>query len=324
MAKVYWFLGHEQFQPEELIMQAILVEKAGFDGVMVSEHLQPWVDDFGAAGFAFSTLGAIASQTSKIKLLTGVIAPLFRYHPVMVAQASATIDRISNGRFELGIGTGEVLNEHPILTDFPGYKERRLRLIEAIEIIRKLLDNQKLQYDGKYYTVNNFKLYSPPINRVPIYMAGSGPTSLQTAIDYTDGLIASVKSPADTAQAIQQISVKDANKTDFRLITSTFSVYAKDQASATLALKPWRGLRVANRDNIFDPIELQKSADLMDPSEVLSRYHVLSNVDDYFELYSKLVISVKADTIVIQTTSLDQPDLIDKVGKQVLPRLKAL
>src|SRR5579863_9768211 len=105
MVKIYYFLGHEQFQPEVLVKHAKLAEEAGFDGVLVSEHFHPWVEDRGAAGFAFSTLGAIAAVTKHIKLMTGVVSPLFRYHPAVVAQAASTIDRISNGRFLLGIGT---------------------------------------------------------------------------------------------------------------------------------------------------------------------------------------------------------------------------
>ena len=123
MTKFYWFLADEQFQPEEIVEHAALAEKLGFDGVMISEHLQPWVDDKGTSGFAFATLGAIAAKTSKIKMITGVTTPLFRFHPAIVAQASATIDRLSNGRFELGIGTGENLNEAPLGLVFPGYKE---------------------------------------------------------------------------------------------------------------------------------------------------------------------------------------------------------
>ena len=148
MAQIYWFLGHEQFQPEELVEHAKAAEAAGFDGVMVSEHLQPWVADVGASGFAFSTLGAIAASTSKIKLITGVTTPLFRYHPAIVAQAAATIDRLSGGRFELGIGTGENLNEEPLGYKFPDYKERSDRIIEAIEIMEALLSGEKLSYEG--------------------------------------------------------------------------------------------------------------------------------------------------------------------------------
>src|SRR4051812_23672462 len=103
MAKLFYFLGHEQFQPEVLVKHAILAEKAGFDGLLISEHFNPWVADAGAAGFAFSTIAAIAQVTEKVQLMTGVTTPLFRFHPAVVAQAAATIDRLSGGRFILGV-----------------------------------------------------------------------------------------------------------------------------------------------------------------------------------------------------------------------------
>ena len=189
MTKYYWFLGHEQFQPEDLVEQAKVVEESGFDGVIVSEHLQPWVDDVSASGFAFSTLGAIADATIRIRLLTGVVTPLFRYHPAVIAQAAATIDRLSKGRFELGIGSGENINEAPLGHVLPNYQERNSRLREAIGIIRDLLDGITVDRKGEYYPVNKLKLYSPPLSRVPIFLAASGTKSATLAAELCDGVI---------------------------------------------------------------------------------------------------------------------------------------
>jgi len=174
MTKFYYFLSTEQFQPEVLVKHAVLAEKAGFDGLMVSEHFHPWVDDVSASSNAYPLLGAIAQATKNVKLITGVTTPLFRYHPALVAQMAATIDRLSNGRFELGVGTGEKLNESPLGYDFPVYQERAERMREALEIIRKLLSGEKLNYNGKYYKTNKAKLYSPPLSKLPIYMAAGG------------------------------------------------------------------------------------------------------------------------------------------------------
>ena len=141
MTAFYYFCGHEQWQPEQLVRHAVLAEEAGFDGVVVSEHFHPWVDDESASGFAFSTLGAMAQATERVRLVTGVTTPLFRYHPGVVAQAAATIDRLSNGRFDLGVGTGENINEGPLGYSFPAYKERAGRMREALQIMRRLLDH---------------------------------------------------------------------------------------------------------------------------------------------------------------------------------------
>ena len=149
--------------------------------LLVSEHFHPWVDDVGASGFAFATLGAMARATHRVRLATGVITPLFRYHPAVVAQAAATIDRLSGGRFDLGVGTGENINEAPVGLPFPPYGERARRLAEAREIIRRLLDGEKVTFPGRYYQTDRARLYSPPLGRVAIWMAAGGPQSAALA-----------------------------------------------------------------------------------------------------------------------------------------------
>jgi coenzyme F420-dependent glucose-6-phosphate dehydrogenase len=142
MTKFAYFCGHEQWQPEVLVEHARIAEDSGFDMVVVSEHFHPWVDDFSAAGFAFSTIGAMAAATEHIEFATGVTTPLFRYHPGVVAQAAATLDRLSGGRFTLGVGTGENINEGPLGYEFPDYAERNARMTESLEIMRRLLDGE--------------------------------------------------------------------------------------------------------------------------------------------------------------------------------------
>lgn len=323
MTKIYWFLGHEQFQPEEIVVHAKAAEDAGFDGVMVSEHLQPWVEDKGSAGYAFSTLGAIAAVTSKIKIVTGVTTPLFRYHPALVAQAAATIDRLSNGRFELGIGTGENLNESPLGFTFPGYKERSDRIIEAIEIMSRLLNGEKLSFDGKFYKVNNLKLYSPPISKVPILMAASGPQSAKTAAKYCNGIITSVKSIDETKESV--IDPIEASRWEkLRLMASRWSIYGNNDNDAWQALGAWRGLRAPSRGTSTDPKKLQEEADKLDRQDVLSKYSRVNKISDFIDVYSPLITELNADTVIIQTTSLNQLETIANVGNQVLPELRRI
>ncbi|MCI0544741.1 MAG: TIGR03557 family F420-dependent LLM class oxidoreductase, partial [Actinobacteria bacterium] len=181
MTKFAYFCGHEQWQPEDLVAHAVLAEEVGFDMVVVSEHFHPWVDDVSASGFAFTTMGAMAQATSRLEIATGVTTPLFRYHPGVVAQAAATIDRLCDGRFILGVGTGENINEGPLGYSFPPYPERNARMREALEIMRRLLDGEKLTYEGVYYRTDRAKLYSPPLGPVPILLAAGGPKSATLA-----------------------------------------------------------------------------------------------------------------------------------------------
>ncbi len=323
MTKFYWFLGDEQFQPEDLVKQAKLAELEGFDGVMVSEHLQPWVFDAGASGFALSTLGAIAASTSSIRLMTGVITPLFRYHPAIVAQAAATLDRLSAGRFELGIGSGENINEAPLGFKLPNYNERSERIKEAIGIMQGLLAGESVNHSGAYYQVNNLKLHSPPINKVPILLAADGPKSASTAASMCDGIITSVKQIDETKANIQG-SIKSSNKPDFRLVASRWSVFASNDDEAWQALLPWRGLRAPSRAVLSDPAELQKEADSLPKAAILERYNRISQVSDFIEIYSPLVNDLHAETVCFQVTSINQLETIKLVGREVLPKLRKL
>jgi len=322
MTKIYWFLGHEQFQPEILVEHAKAAEKAGFDGVMISEHLQPWVTDKGAAGFAFSTLGAIATSTNKLELMTGVTTPLFRYHPAVVAQAAATIDRLSGGRFALGIGTGENINEGALGIKFPGYRERSNRIIEAIEIMSKLLGGEKLSFDGNYYQTRALKLYSPPLHKVPIYMAAGGPQSAITAAKYCDGVITSVRKTDETKINV----IEPANNTNknVQILASRWSIFADNEEDAWSALGAWRGLRAPSRATAIDPKTLEDEADTLSKTDILASYSRIKNIKDYITVYKPLITELKARVIIIQTTSLNQLDTIKQVGAQVLPELRIL
>ena len=202
MTKFSYFLGSEQWQPEDLIKHAEIAREAGFDMLTISEHFHPWVDDYSASNFTWTTLGALANKLPELDLGTGVTTPLWRIHPGVIAQAAATVDRLSPSTFHLGVGTGENINEGPLGYNFPKYEERKNRLIEALTIIRRLLDGEKLDFNGEYYTTEKAKLYSPPQGNIPIWLAAGGPKSAQVAAEYADGLMISVKDPKDSYERV--------------------------------------------------------------------------------------------------------------------------
>ncbi len=325
MTRFAYFCGHEQWQPEQLVEHAVRAERAGFDGLVVSEHFHPWVDDTSASGFAFSTIGAIAQATERVDIATGVTTPLFRYHPALVAQAAATMDRLSNGRFNLGVGTGENINEGPLGYPFPKYAERAARMSEALEIMRRLLDGEKLTYDGEFYRTDRAKLYSPPIGPVPIWMAAGGPKSAALAARQAEGIITSVKVPEETfARVIEpaRTAADEAGRPHPKVLASRWSIFAESHDEAWEALTSWRGLRAPGRLEAVDPAELRERADSMDRQEILSRYSYVSSPEDYIDTYLPLVTEIGADIVAIQTTSLHQEATIDMLGAYVLPRLR--
>lgn len=327
MTRFAYFAGHEQFQPEDLVRHAVLAEEAGFDMILVSEHFHPWVDDLGASGFAFATIGAMAQATDRVEFTTGVTTPLWRFHPAVVAQAAATLDRLSGGRFNLGVGTGENLNEGPLGYTFPAYAERAARMSEALDVMRRLLDGEKLTYSGGYYTTDRAKLYSPPLHDLPIFMAAGGPKSAALAATKAEGIITSVKDPADTfAKVIEpaRAAASAVGRPEPMILASRWSIKAGNDDEAWETLGAWRGLRAPGRLEAVDPMDLRVRADAMERTEILERYSIVDSPDDYVSVYAPLITDVHADIVAIQTTSTDQESTIAMLGRDVLPALRDL
>lgn len=325
MTKFAYFLGSEQWQPEELINHAKLAKEVGFDMVTISEHFHPWVDDYSASNFTWSTLGALAVTTPDLDLGTGVTTPLWRMHPGVVAQASATIDRLSQSTFHLGVGTGENINEGPLGYEFPKYDERASRMRESLEIIRRLLSGEKLNYEGEFYQTNQAKLYSPPQKYIPIWMAAGGPKSANLAAEYADGVMISVKDPKDAYEKVIDPAKKkteELNKDSLRIHTYRWTMFAKDDDDAWEALKSWRGLRAPNRLQEIDPAALRETADSLPKEEIMSKFSRATTIEELKEIYHPLVNDFESEIVTIQISSTNQEETIKLLGKELLPILK--
>src|SRR5579875_135025 len=188
--RIGYKLATEAFGPRELIRQAVLAEQAGFDFVEMSDHYHPWLEAQGHSAFTWNLLSAIAMKTERVGLVTGVTCPSVRYHPAIIAQAAATLAIITDGRFTLGVGAGERLNEHVVGLGFPGQRERHERFREALEIIRLLWQGGYRSYDGKHLRLEDARVFDLPGELPVIAVAASGPESLQIAADLGDGLFA--------------------------------------------------------------------------------------------------------------------------------------
>ena len=320
-----WLCSHESYQPEALLEQAVLAEQVGFDLVLASDHFTPWVDDAGAAGFAWSWLGAVAAQTQRVALATSVTSPIFRYHPAVVAQATATVDRLSHGRFILGVGSGEAINETQLGYTFPGFAERMERMDEALHIIYRLLAGEKVDFTGRYYSLSAAKLYSPPPRTTPVLMAAAGPKAAAFAGARTDGLITSVKDPSETrSRVIEPFLAAAAERGNGKrtIVATRWIVLAGGEDEAWQALGSMRGLRAPGRDSVTDPAVLRERADAMDRAEILGKYTIAATADDVVKAYEPLVRDVGANYVSIQIASLDPMSTIEMIGRDVLPRLR--
>lgn len=323
--KFGWLCSHESYQPEVLVDQAVLAEEVGFDVVLGSDHFHPWVDEGSAAGFVWSWFGAVAARTD-LELATSVTCPLFHYHPGMIAHAAATVDRLSGGKFTLGVGTGENINEGPLGFAFPGYSERIARMGEAIEIMRRLFAGEKLDFQGEYYTTDKAKLYSPPLRQVPIWMAAGGPKSAEFAGTNADGLITSVKDPDETLERVIVPFRKAMSKRMKKghIMATRWTVLAEHEEDAWRALDTMRGLRAPGRLEAVDPMVLRQRADEMDRQEILGKYTIVSGIEQLIAAYAPLVQEVGADYIAIQIASTDPERTLRLVGAELLPELRRL
>jgi alkanesulfonate monooxygenase SsuD/methylene tetrahydromethanopterin reductase-like flavin-dependent oxidoreductase (luciferase family) len=225
------------------------------------------------------------------------------------------------------VGTGENLNEGPLGYEFPKYAERAARMREAIDIMRRLLDGEKLTYDGDWYRTDRAKLYSPPISDVPIWMAAGGPKSAALAATMAEGIITSVRDPLTTTERVIDPALAAANeagRTPPTIAASRWTVRAHSPEEAWKALGAWRGLRAPGRLEAVDPADLRRRADDLDRDEILAAYSIVSEPGDYVNIYRPLVTDVGADVVTIQTTSLDQEATITMLGESVLPKLRSL
>lgn len=184
-----WWLSSEEHDPRVLVEHARLAESTGFPTAMISDHLQPWVRRQGHAPHVWTTLGAIAHATDRIEVGTGVTAMIHRAHPIDVAQAAATAGVLFEGRFFLGVGTGERINEQPFGQRWPRAGERRKQLGEAIEILRQLWQDQNVNHRGDHFAVEHLRLMDRPASPPPIHVAASGKRSAAMAGELGDGMI---------------------------------------------------------------------------------------------------------------------------------------
>src|SRR5256886_15858128 len=169
MLTLGWKASAEQFAPRDLLRYGVLAEQLGFDSAVVSDHFHPWRDTGGHPPVPFAWLGALGASTSRIRMGTSVVTPTFRYHPAIVAQASATLGLLFPDRFFLGVGSGESMNETPVTAgEWPEPGERVRRLREAVRLMKKLWTEDYVTFEGKYYKTREAKIFDKPANSVPL------------------------------------------------------------------------------------------------------------------------------------------------------------
>lgn len=281
----------EQFGPRELLEFAVLAEDRGLDIVAVSDHFQPWRHHGGHAPSALAWLGALGQATNRVTLATSVLTPTLRYHPSIVAQAFGTLGVLNPGRVILGVGSGEAMNETPATgEEFPGAKERRMRLAESIALIRRLWTEERVDFDGDFYRTEKATVYDRPEEPVPVYLAASGPLAAKLAGRIGDGFICtSGKDPALYTTLLDHVAkgatAADRDPTTIRRMIEVKVSYDRDLDAAYRACHWWAALALSSeqKTGVEDPLEMERLADANaarahtrfivsdDPAEVIDR-----------------------------------------------------
>jgi coenzyme F420-dependent glucose-6-phosphate dehydrogenase len=288
MLKLGYKASAEQFGPRPLVEFAVLAEELGYDTTVVSDHFQPWRHDGGHAPFSFAWLAAVGERTSRIGLGTSVVAPSYRYHPAIVAQAMATLGCLDPGRMFLGVGTGEAMNETPVGVEWPDQKERFQRLKEAVILMKLLWTEERVNFDGEYFHTENATIYDRPESGVPLYIAASGPAAARLAGRLADGFITtSGKAPELYAEklipAVREGAEKEGRSMDEIELTIEMKVsYDTDLERAMEDTRNWGALALTPEEKVGveDPVEMQRLADELPAERAASRWIVSDNPED--------------------------------------------
>jgi F420-dependent hydroxymycolic acid dehydrogenase len=325
--RVGFVLSHEQFPATRLVELGVAAENAGFDALWTSDHFHPWQDNQGHSGQAWITLAAIGQRTRRIPFGTGVTCPTFRYRPAVVAQAFASLAVLSPGRVFLGVGSGEALNEVPSGGGWGDPRTRFERLMEAVGLIRQLWTGEWVHHVGQYFRVENARIYDPPPQPVPIYIAGSGRRAAESAGELGDGWITDTHSLTNSSirAAFDNGARSAANQPDRRVLVESYVVVG-GVSEAEEAARFWRFVPIGFKELLDepDPREIQRVAEQrLSLQDVYRTWVVSADPGAHVEALQKQ-FEAGATDVFIHSGQSDQQRVIDFYASAVLPRLREL
>ncbi|MFT4028831.1 MAG: TIGR03557 family F420-dependent LLM class oxidoreductase [Protaetiibacter sp.] len=319
----------ERFAPGEVIALAQRAEAAGFTGVMAADHFQPWVPQQGQASFVWNVLSALGQVTAG-DLGTGVTAPTFRWHPAVVAQASATLEAMYPGRHWLGLGSGEAINEHVVGRYWPEAPARIDRMFEAVDVIKKLfaasLAGRDVRHEGRYYTLESTRLWTMPDAAPPILIGTAGPVTARRAGRTVDGIVIDGAPIEKVAPLLARFAEggREAGR-DPRAQTRIIRLHlswapTRDEAVAN-ALREWpnAGMRFPKSD-IRSPFELEQIARTVRPEDFEGRV-LISDDPGVHRAHIQRYLDLGFDRVYLHDVSRDQPRFLEVFGREVLPGL---
>ena len=319
----------EQFAPAEAVALSALAEQHGFSGVMAADHFQPWVPQQGQSSFVWSVLAALGERTTG-DFGPGVTAPTFRWHPAMVAQASATLASMYPGRHWLGLGSGEALNEHIVGQYWPEPPERINRMFEAVDIIKKLfaasLAGRDVKHSGQFFKLESTRLWTMPPVAPEILVATAGPVTARRAGKHVDGLI-TVGAPLEKISMLFGRFAEGAREagrdpsTMPKVLQVHMSWAQTDEEAMTNAMTEWPngGMKFPKAD-IRSPFDFEQMAKLVRPEDFEGRMVISADPDKHRAEIQKYV-DLGFDRIYLHNVGRNQREWIETFGRDVLPAL---
>ncbi|ACZ42767.1 Luciferase-like monooxygenase [Thermobaculum terrenum ATCC BAA-798] len=315
----------EQFHPTDLLKWCQLAEDVGFTSVMASDHFHPWTPQQGQSAFVWSWMGALGVQTS-LRFGTGVTPPGYRYHPAIVAQAAATLEAMFPGRFWLGLGAGEALNEHIVAEYWPEPAIRLEKLMESIEVIQKLFTGKPVKYQGKHIRMETAKLYTLPETPPPIYVATSGPIMSERTGRMVDGIITvgaadeKIKMLLGRFEKGAREAGKDPSKMP-KIIQLHVSWAESQEAAMEQAIKEWPngGMNFPKQD-IRNPEDFEAMAKLVRPENFKGRVLISADLEEHRE-HIQHFIDLGFTEVYVHNVGRNQEQFIKEFGKKVIPNL---
>jgi G6PDH family F420-dependent oxidoreductase len=329
MAKIGYAAMLEQFHPTDLLDWCAQAEAAGFDaGFMVSEHFHPWTPQQGQAAFAWSFMGALGLRTS-LPFGTAVTCPGFRYHPAVIAHAAATLGAMFPGRFWLGLGAGEALNEHVIGGVWPEVPIRSAMMFEAIEVISKLFSGAVVKHRGEHFTLESAKLYTRPPDeaRVPVYVATAGPVNAKKTGKFADGMITVGAADEKIGMLWSRFDegAREAGKEPAgmpKLLQIHVSWARTDEEAIANAVAEWpNGGMPFPKQDIKNPEDFAAMAKLVRPEDFRNRVLMTSDLDAH-RAHIQHYVDMGFDEVHLHNVGRNQAEFIEVFGREVLPALR--
>lgn len=318
MTSFGYALSCEEHGPDELVRYARRAEEAGFEFALVSDHFHPWTDRQGQSPFVWSVIGAMAEATERIRIGTGVTCPTIRIHPAIIAQAAATAAVMMPGRFFLGVGSGENLNEHVLGDPWPRAAIRLEMLEEATELIRRLWSGQLVSHRGEHYAVENARIYTTPEEPPPIVVAAAGPKAAELAGRIGDGLVG-VSPQADLVETFDRSGGKGKPR-----YGQVQVCWASDEAQGKATALEWFpniALPGELSQELPLPAHFEQASELLTEDDLAKIVACGSDPELHLEMIGRFT-DAGFDHVYVHQIGPDQDGFFDFYETEVLPKLR--